>query len=102
MGHSFTQEQAVELPCGLGAFYWNQQPPGAVVLDDHGEPYRPGLGAAQVAIIEGKPHRHIFVRWPFTDLRAEDMLADEAKQLSTDTPGVVMIQVSGAVGAILG
>jgi hypothetical protein len=95
-----------ELPSGLGTLYWNQYPPGAMILDDHGEPYTPRLSSAKAAgLIGGEhqgiaDHRHIVVRWPFTDMRAEDMLNAEAKQLPTDAPGMVMIQTSGAVGAM--
>ena len=95
-----------ELPSGLGTLYWNQHPPGAMILDDHGEPYTPRLSSGAAAgIIGGEhqgitDHRHIVVRWPFTDMRAEDMLAAEAKQLPTNAPGMVMIQTSGAVGAM--
>jgi hypothetical protein len=42
-GHS-----VVELPSGLGTLYWNQQPPGMVVMDDHGEQYTPRLSRASV------------------------------------------------------
>jgi len=95
-----------ELPSGLGTLYWNQYPPGAIILDDHGEPYTPRLSSGKTAgLIGGEhqgiaDHRHIMVRWPYTDMRAEDMLDAEAKQLPTNVPGMVMIQTSGAVGAM--
>jgi hypothetical protein len=98
-GCQSTEAYEVELPSGLGALYWNHYAPGIAVIDDHGEPYRPGLGVMRTAVIDGQ-HRHIIVRWPFTDMRAEAMLTAEARQLPTDAPGLVMIQTSGAVGAM--
>jgi hypothetical protein len=77
-----------------------------MILDYHGEPYTPRLSLAKAAGLIGgghqgiADHRHIVVRWPFTDMRAEDMLNAEAKQLPTDAPGMVMIQTSGAGGAM--
>lgn len=89
----------VELPSGLGTLYWNQHPPGFIVLDSHGEPYRPRLTVVKASIIDDE-RRHIIVRWPFTDMRAETMLRRKARQLPADGPGIVMIQVSEAVGAM--
>ena len=95
-----------ELPSGLGTLYWNQYPPGAMILDDHGEAYTPRLSTGKAAgLIGGQhqgitDHRHVIVRWPFTDTRAEEMLTAEAKQLPTDAPGMVMIHDAGAVGAM--
>jgi len=39
-GHQTAAQFTIELPSGLGTMHWNQQPPGAMVLDDHGEPIR--------------------------------------------------------------
>ncbi len=98
-GHQTAGQSAVELRSGLGTLYWNQQPPGAVVLDDHGEPYTPRLGMTSVVAGAGQ-HRHITVRWPFTDTRAETFIRHEARQLPTDAPGLIMIFTSGTVGAM--
>jgi hypothetical protein len=97
--HEHAGQIEIELPSGLGTLYWNHHPPGTVVLDDHGETYTPRLGSTGAAMGDGY-HRHILVRWPFTDMRAEAILTAEAKQLPTDAAGVVMIQTSGAVGAM--
>ncbi len=99
-GHS-----AAELPSELGTLYWNYQPPGAIVMDDHGEPYTPRLSAASVALSTDQngnidQHRHIAVRWPFTDARAETFVRHEARQLPTDAPGLIMIYTAGTVGAM--
>lgn len=95
--HATTRE--VELPSGLGALYWNASAPGTLALDDHGEPYTPRLSRAAVAV-RGTEHRHIAVRWPFTDRRAQTFLEEEAKQLPKEFSGLIMIQTSGAVGAM--
>jgi hypothetical protein len=97
--HQTAGQSVVELPSGLGILYWNQQPPGALVLDDHGEPYTPRLSGASV-IAGADQHRHIAVRWPFTDTRAETFIRHEARQLPTDAPGLIMIYTSGNVGAM--
>jgi hypothetical protein len=98
-GHRSAGQSEVELPSGLGTLFWNQQPPGAVVMDDHGQPYTPRLSRAAV-VAGAHEHRHIAVRWPFTDTRAETFIRHEARQLPTDAPGLIMIYVSGNVGAI--
>lgn len=103
--HQTREQSAVELPSGLGTLYWNYQPPGTMMLDDHGERYTPRLSRGAVA---GKTdqhghidqHRHITVRWPFTDVRAEAFIRHEARQLPTDAPGLIMIFTSGTVGAM--
>jgi hypothetical protein len=92
-----------ELPNDLGRLFLNEHPPGQVVLDDHGEPYRPQLGAARVVASTGEggePHRHIAVRIAYTDGRAEAFLRSEARQLSKAAPGLIMIETGDAVGAL--
>ncbi len=91
--------EAIELEAGLGTLYWTMGRPGTVVLDTHGQPYTPRLSMA-CPHIDDKESRCITVRWPFTDARARAFLDTEAKQLSTDAPGLIMIQTNGAVGAM--
>jgi hypothetical protein len=55
-----------ELPDGLGVLYVGQTPPGTVVLEDHGRPYRPGLGVMSVSA-GATGHRHVAVRVPYFD-----------------------------------
>jgi hypothetical protein len=103
--HQTRAQSTVELPADLGTLYWNYQPPGAMVLDDHGEPYTPRLSSGAVAFSTDQngqidQHRHIAVRWPFTDVRAETFIRHEARQLPTDAPGLIMIYTSGTVGAM--
>ncbi len=103
--HQTRGQSAIELPSDLGTLYWNYQPAGAMVLDDHGEPYTPRLSSGAVAVNTDQhgqidQHRHITVRWPFTDVRAETFIRHEARQLPTDAPGLIMIYTSGTVGAM--
>jgi hypothetical protein len=88
----------VELPDGLGLLLLNQNQPGAMVLDDHGEPNVPRLGQAQVIGGGTEPHRHIAVRMAYADDRAERFFGREARQLPTDAPGLMMIGMGRAPG----
>jgi hypothetical protein len=97
--HSQVDTEAVELEADLGTLYWTMGRPDALVLDTHGQPYTPRLSMA-MAHSDGNESRCIAVRWPFTDARARGFLDTEAKQLPTDAPGLIMIQTSGAIGAM--
>jgi hypothetical protein len=97
--HGNPAARPLELPGGLGTLYWNTQEPTRVTLDDHGEPHTPRLGMAGF-VVRGETRRHIFVRWPFTDERAQAFLDSESKQLPKDSPGLIMIQASNAVGSM--
>lgn len=88
----------LELPDQLGRVYIGQMP-GTVVLDNHGEPYTPRLGRAEV-VAGGASTRHVAVRVPFVDRRAHDFLAYEAGQLPEDDPGLIMIEMSAATGGM--
>ncbi len=87
-----------ELPDGLGLLLLNHTQPGMVILDDHGEPHVPRLGRTQFIRGGSEPHRHIAVRLAFSDERAESFLTTEARQLPTEAPGLIMIQVGRAPG----
>ena len=88
----------VELPDGLGLLLLNQNQPGEIVLDDHGEPNVPRLGRAQAIGGGSEPHRHIGVRMAYADDRAERFFGREAKQLPTDAPGLIVIAMGRAPG----
>jgi len=62
----------------------------------------PRFGAAS-GVLGGdgsEPQRMIAVRMPFSDERADDILKAEAKQLSKDEPGLIMIDMSGTRGGM--
>jgi hypothetical protein len=66
------------------------------------EPNVPRLGCAKAVVGSGEPHRrHISVRMAYADDRAEAFLRREAKQLPTDSPGLIMVQMPHAPGGIL-
>ncbi len=89
----------VNLPDQLGKVFLNFTEPGNVVVDDHGEGYRPGIGMAAFVVNE-EEHRHVLVRIAYQDERAEKFLRTEARQLPTDAPGIVMLYVGRATGAM--
>jgi hypothetical protein len=92
--------QSKDLP-GLAILTLNASAPGVVVALDHpGEPNVPRLGLAKTLVGPDEPHRHIAVRMAYADDRAEDFLRKEAKQLPTDSPGLIMVQMSRAPGGI--
>jgi hypothetical protein len=66
-----------EMPDGIGLFILNQHATSQVVLDDHGEEKVPRLGMSQAIIGLGQPNRHVVVRMPFADQRAERFLTTE-------------------------
>jgi hypothetical protein len=77
----------------------NNNIPTVVQPCEHEDGYRPGLSMARVQV-EGDLKRHTVVRYPFSDARAAAMLTKEASQLPTGSPGVVILDVSGAAGAM--
>jgi hypothetical protein len=90
--------QTKDLP-GLALIVVNEALPGQIVLDDHGEsPPRPRVGSARAEVVNNQPSKHIAVRVPITDERAEAFITSEAKQLPTTEPGLIMIDMGQAPG----
>ena len=54
----------------------------------------PLIGVATLFGSEGKLHHKITIRLPFTDERVGEILRGEARQLSKDDRGLIMINVS--------
>lgn len=80
----------------LGRLLLGETAPGRIVLTDRHQ----GSGPVQLMLFSamkgpGEPHRHIMVTMPFSDERAGHMLREEARQLPTDSPGLIIIDVSG-------
>jgi len=93
--------QSSDLP-GLAILTLNASAPGVVVPLDHpGEPNVPRLGVAKALFGPDEPHRHISVRMAYADDRAEDFLRKEARQLPTNEPGLIMVELSRAPGGIV-
>lgn len=89
----------VDLPKDLGNLFLNDMPAGQVIVQEREEDEAPKLGVAYVQA-EGDLRRHIMVRLPFADARAERFLGSESKQLPAHAPGLVMVQLSQAAGAL--
>ena len=92
-------QSEMELPDGLGRVFVNFTEPGNIVVDDHGEGYRPGIGVA-AAVLNDAEHRHVMVRLAYSDDRAERFLRSEARQLPTEAPTIVMLYTGRATGAM--
>jgi hypothetical protein len=89
-----------EIPGGMGILFLNERPAGDVAVDDHGDPLVPRLGASTAILGTGEPNRHVAVSVPYADSRAERFLRAEARQLPTDSPGLIMIEMGEAAGGI--
>lgn len=84
-----------ELPGGLGLLIHSEHPPGMLVPTDHvGEEVCPRIGAAKMIGGGSEPTRHVMVRMPFSDQRAERFISTEAVQLPTDAPGLIMLDLT--------
>jgi len=87
-----------ELVADLGFLILNQHPAGQFVLNDHGEEPVPRLGAMKAIVGPGEPNRHVAVRMAYADQRAERFLTREARQLPTDAPGLILVEMLKAPG----
>jgi hypothetical protein len=90
-------QQRAELADGMGFLFLNYVPIGQLLLPEIPElANTPMIGVA--AFFGGGsssgPHHQVSVRIPFTDERAERILRFEARQLSNDEPGLVMINAA--------
>ena len=84
---------------GLALILVDHAEPGKLVPEDHGEPSQPRLGLAAVEMKGGK-RKHLAVRYPYTDQRANQFLDSEARQLPPEFPALVMLDVAQASGAM--
>ncbi|MFJ1973104.1 hypothetical protein ACIO93_31045 [Streptomyces sp. NPDC087903] len=97
--HSDRGTEETVLINGLGTLYWNDRTPGSLEVDDHAEP-RTRVNIMATNMVAGVVQSDIVVRWPFADARAQVFLDSARKQLPTNVPGLVMVDVSGALGAM--
>ena len=63
-----------------------------------GEEDLPRLGVLRSMMSDKQGQKTIAVRAPFSDTRAEEFLRSEAKQLPTDSPGLIVFDLSGSQG----
>ena len=90
----------VPLPDELGIVYLSDAPPGMIELEDHSQAYTPRLGSMTARGEDGETVRSLCIRVPYFDQRSHGFLATEAAQLPDSDAGLIMIQVSGAPGAM--
>jgi hypothetical protein len=94
------QEEA--LPGELGFLILGTSEPRHVVLNRYpGEEECPRIGSARSIFGPNEPPRHVSVRMPFADERAEAIIRNEARQLPNDAPGLVMASMSRAIAGII-
>ncbi|MDO8431541.1 MAG: hypothetical protein Q7S58_03935 [Candidatus Binatus sp.] len=92
---------AKEYVGNLAILLLNHAPPNVVTPYIHPEDdHRPRLAMARVIAGGDEPARHVSVRMPYADERAEVFLNSEAEQLPKNAPGFIMIDVSRAPGGI--
>jgi hypothetical protein len=96
--HATAATIQVEMPNRAGLLILNQQPVGQVVVHDHGEANVPRIGMARVVVGPGEPNRHVAIRMPYADQRAERFLTSEARQLPRQGPGLIMADMALAPG----
>ena len=80
----------------LGRVEINMSQPGQIVTKNYGEIKRSRLGMATTIVENGIP-KHISVRIPFLDDRADSFITSEAKQLPKNEIGLIMIDMNQAV-----
>jgi hypothetical protein len=87
-----------DLPNQLGLLVTNDMPIGVVIPKER-DPgnRRPVLGMSRGVVTNGVPERHVLVRLAYSDQRAEALLRNEARQLPTDSPGLIVLE-TGATG----
>ena len=89
-----------DLP-GLALILTGHYKGGQIVVDDHGEPHLPRIACFKAQGL-GNARKDLLVRHVVSDERAERFLRSEARQLSSEVPGIVMVGVSRAPGAFGG
>ena len=77
----------------------NMSHPSKIEPRDFGaEPYTPRLCLAKLESVGEQPaNKRVSIRYLYSDERAEEFLASEAKQLSRENPGLVMLGLSGTL-----
>jgi len=90
-----------ELPDGLGLMIVNEQTPEFFALNDHGEERVPRVGSLRAIVGPGEPNRSVAVRMAYADQRAERFLTTEARQLPTNAPGLIMVEMLNVSGGFV-
>jgi hypothetical protein len=91
-----------ELPNELGRMFMNDRPPGLIVIEKREERNGPMLCTARTITGPWTKNRHVILRMPYIDQRAEQFLKTEAKQLPTDAPSLIMFDMTTISGGLDG
>jgi hypothetical protein len=96
-----TNAVAGDYDIGFGVISVNMSHPSTIEPREFGaEPYTPRLGLSKAESVGGQPaNKRVSIRYPYSDERAEEFLTREARQLSRESPGLVMLSLSGTVAA---
>ncbi len=89
-----------ELSNRLGLLLTNDTPIGIVSPKqrDVGD-RRPIIGMSRGIVSNGVTQRHVVVRLAFSDQRADAFLKQEAQQLATDSPGLIVLETTETRGS---
>jgi hypothetical protein len=99
MRHLATNGVAGDYDIEFAVISVNMSHPSKIEPREFGaEPYTPRLCLAKLESVGGQPaNKRVSIRYPYSDERADEFLASEAKQLSRENPGLVMLDLSGTV-----
>jgi hypothetical protein len=78
----------------------NSCEPANVVPYNHGSTPRPRLFSIRLDLNPDENRRHAIVLYPYSDERAAKFLSNKSQQLPKDTPGIIILHVSEAVGGM--
>jgi hypothetical protein len=87
---------------GLAVISVNSASPCVIEGRNYRDRVGPVLGIAKTFTRHGKPDKHVVVRVPIIDERAEEVLSREARQLPKTHPGLLMFDVNSNASAFRG
>jgi hypothetical protein len=88
------------LPDELGWLTLNQHSVGHFEVRDQGDEPLPTVSSMKALVGPGGPNRQVAIRMAYADERAERFLTSEARQLPTDAPGLVMVDMQKIPGGV--
>jgi hypothetical protein len=88
------------LPDQLGLLVTNDTPIGLVEPKERDrDDRRPIIGMYRGIVTNGVPQRHVIVRLAYSDNRADAFLKSEARQLSKEAPGLIVLETTETRGS---
>jgi hypothetical protein len=76
----------------------NRLPPCVIQPQDYGRELGPLIGTARGFVVNGVRTKSVSVRVPVIDQRAEGFLTTEARQIPTNEPGLIIMDIASVVG----